>query len=464
MNNENTSRLEQYLQAIADGTGAEGLPEPQSRLEEIFRAIATGDDSHCPQPQSRLEAYALACVGSGGGTATPLQEKSITITENGTTEVLPDEGNALSKVTVNTAVYDEEIPHLELTQNGSYAFYGIAGGKILEAFINQITTKDLNSVSNMFLNCAYKKDLTIGINFAEGGCTCENLFEMSSFTSIPSIDFKQTTAYDDSGLFRGCRHLEQIGTIKNLYPKKLGNLFYSNSSLKSVPKFEDLNMSYIHSNSSDIRSAFYSCSNLRVIPKEFLDVWYSPQTAGQSNHFSGMFYGCYILDEINGVIPITGTLTTNYLSDTFRNCHRAKNITLAVLEDGTPYTVNWVAQTLDLSQFVGYVSSSTMTQEYITDKNILAKKVTDATTYEALKNDPDWFTTDVNYSRYNHDSAVNTINSLPDTSAYLAENGGTNTIKFKGASGALTDGGAINTLTEEEIAVATAKGWTVTYA
>ena len=67
------------------------------------------------------------------------------------------------------------------------------------------------------------------------------------------------------------------------------------------------------------------------------------------------------------------------------------------------------------------------------------------------------------YSRYNHDSAVATINSLPDTSAYLAANGGTNTIKFKGAAGSATDGGAINTLTEEEIAVATAKGWTCSF-
>ena len=50
---------------------------------------------------------------------------------------------------------------------------------------------------------------------------------------------------------------------------------------------------------------------------------------------------------------------------------------------------------------------------------------------------------------------------MPDTSAYLAANGGTNTIKFKGESGSATDGGAINTLTAEEIAVATAKGWTV---
>ena len=88
--------------------------------------------------------------------------------------------------------------------------------------------------------------------------------------------------------------------------------------------------------------------------------------------------------------------------------------------------------------------------------------VTDAESYEALKNDPDWFTTKIGYSRYNHDSAVQTINSLPDTSAYLASAGGTNTIKFKGQSGELTDGGAINTLTEEEIAVAAAKGWTVT--
>ena len=69
--------------------------------------------------------------------------------------------------------------------------------------------------------------------------------------------------------------------------------------------------------------------------------------------------------------------------------------------------------------------------------------------------------TDINYSRYNHNSAVRTINSLPDTSAYLATAGGTNTIKFEGQSGASTDGGAINTLTEEEIAVATAKGWSV---
>ena len=66
-------------------------------------------------------------------------------------------------------------------------------------------------------------------------------------------------------------------------------------------------------------------------------------------------------------------------------------------------------------------------------------------------------------SVYNHDSAVETINSLPDTSAFLAEAGGTNTIIFYRDQGANTDGGAIGNLTAEEIAVAAAKGWTVAF-
>ena len=67
-------------------------------------------------------------------------------------------------------------------------------------------------------------------------------------------------------------------------------------------------------------------------------------------------------------------------------------------------------------------------------------------------------------SVYNHNSAVETINSLPDTSAFLAEVGGTNTITFYSDQGANTEGGAIGNLTAEEIAVAAAKGWTVAFS
>ena len=86
-------------------------------------------------------------------------------------------------------------------------------------------------------------------------------------------------------------------------------------------------------------------------------------------------------------------------------------------------------------------------------------------TYQALKDDPDNYVAGYSnenphyYSRYDKASAIRTINSLPDVSA----SGGTNTIKFKGEAGLRTDGGAINTMTEEEIIVATSKGWTVSF-
>ena len=88
-----------------------------------------------------------------------------------------------------------------------------------------------------------------------------------------------------------------------------------------------------------------------------------------------------------------------------------------------------------------------------------------------MKNNPDSWTTDLDYSRYNHDSAVATINSLPDTSAFVTQYMESSGESFSNASNILyfsashlgmkTDGGPIMALTEAEIAVATAKGWTV---
>jgi hypothetical protein len=130
------------------------------------------------------------------------------------------------------------------------------------------------------------------------------------------------------------------------------------------------------------------------------------------------------------------------------------------MENGSPRVENWQNQIIDLSSNVGYSTSENKGMITSYNSGITAdKEVSNDATYQALKNDADWFTANVAYSRYNHDSAVETINSLPDCSA----SGGTNTIKFTGAAGSSTDGGAINTMTEEEIAVAAAKGWTVSF-
>ena len=165
-----------------------------------------------------------------------------------------------------------------------------------------------------------------------------------------------------------------------------------------------------------------------------------------------------------------------YLDSIVAGASRAKKITFATKTDGTPYTVKWDGKTISLTNQIGYTTAENDILSHSSVHGITQeKRVSDAATYEALKNDPDYYVynnatqtydgNEVNigllYSRYNHTSAVETINSLPDCSAYCAEKNTTNTIRFKKYSGALTDGGGINTLTEQEIAVATNKGWTV---
>jgi hypothetical protein len=214
---------------------------------------------------------------------------------------------------------------------------------------------------------------------------------------------------------------------------------------------------------SNCQYMFAYCYSLRSIPDNLIKQLYtSCATATYTLYYFG-FNSCYVLDKLNSLPIQNVTMTSNMFLRTFEYCQRLKSLTFNMQEDGTPYTAEWKNQAIDLTVYVGYVDSASSVTRYnsgITSE----KKVTNDETYQALKDDPDWFTGLPKYSRYNHDSAVETINSLPDTSAYLEANGGTNKITFKGESGSATDGGAINTLTDEEIAVATAKGWTVVLA
>ena len=208
---------------------------------------------------------------------------------------------------------------------------------------------------------------------------------------------------------------------------------------------------------------FSNCKKLRQLPMNIL-AHGNPYANQSYATYNSLAWNCYALDEIID-LPYPHTKATftdtssysNLFSNMVTGCGRLKDLTFAEMDP-----VNWANQILDLSQYTGwaqYMSLDTDRPGGITAD----KQVTDDATYQALKDDPDWWTNNVAYSRYNHDSAVRTINSLPSAIEYQTSSGKkANTIKFKGAAGEKTDGGAINTLTEEEIAVAAAKGWTVT--
>jgi hypothetical protein len=330
---------------------------------------------------------------------------------------------------------------LVITGDCQYRFANNGWNWFIENYGDRITTKDIGAMNYMF-NSANK------------------------LTNIPfDINCKLGTNIDLKNMFSSCYILKELPKINNAKPSDLAGVFQYCNNIREIP--DDLcdtwDWSYMDNLTSGFSGnssyLFYKCYSLRKYPNSFLSHGNPVVYYGYSVYFN-LFYSCCSLDEIAD-LPFPhykASWASNSFYDTFTLCYRLKNMTFALQEDGTPYVMNWKNQVVDLSQYVGYTSSASNISDILKyNSGITAdKQVIDDTTYQALKNDVDWFTADINYSRYNHDSAVRTLASLPDTSTY-----GTNTIKFKGASGSLTDGGAINTLTEEEIAVATAKGWTV---
>lgn len=380
---------------------------------------------------NKLSAIGDAIRGKTGGT------------EKLTLDAMPE---AINSITTGSGGVD--IEPIVLSGDCSYKCAGELSKEYLELHGDTVSTKDVTNASFMF----YKNPID------------EIHFELNS---------KQNTSSEYNSLhmvFKECHNLKSIPKMNNFSPSQTNELFYNCYNLKEIPEDIDStwDWSYLENSgklSSGARNSMFSgCYSLRYIPVSFLNHFQPSLTNKSFNLFYNGFKFCCVLDELVNlpVLHNTEILTTNYFDSTFSNCSRLSRLKFSLQSNYKPYKVNWKSHIIDLSQYVGYAKSIDNILNY--NSGITAdKEVTDDTTYAALKNDADWFTLDVAYSRYNHDSAVETINSLPDASAYLADNGGTNTIKFKGASGSATDGGAINTMTEEEISVATAKGWTVSY-
>lgn len=331
-----------------------------------------------------------------------------------------------------------------ITGDCSYKFANGGWDWFVETYGNKVTTENIIGAQNMYSGSKVKYIP----------------FELNMYAQR-----KISLVY----MFQNCSQLMELPKINNCTVETMSNMFFGCYNLRHLPQdiedwFDWSQMDTATSSYAGDRSAtFKNCYSLRSIPVGFLS-HANPLITYYYAYWSSGFQDCHSLDELELPIPYTATWTSNSFSSSFVNCFRLKRVVFQLQENGSPYVMNWRSQTIDLSNFTGYASSGSAALAIANYNSGITvdKRVLDNATYQALKDDPDWFTSEIYYSRYNHDSAVATINSLPDTSAYLASAGGSNTLKFRGAAGSKTDGGAINTLTAEEIAVATAKGWTVT--
>lgn len=285
-------------------------------------------------------------------------------------------------------------------------------------------------------------------------------FRDSQLEEIPII-FECNMPNDNNGIsymFNGATKLKTLPSITGVVRGVTSYTFGGCNNLSQIPAsfFTDYNFT---------TGYFYGmCNNcwcLRSIDTTFMEQLTTLYTASlYVNTFAYAFKNCEQLDELN--LPIRDTTTeisVNMFYNAFNNMYRIKKFTF-----DAPNPVKWKNQVIDLSEYFGFIGAGSTPphlKENGYNTTITADKVMTGSTMTSLLGDPDAYPTVVNTSRYNHSSAVETLNSLPDTSAYLASSGGTNTIKIRKNLGGLT-GSSTSDLTEEEIAVATAKGWTVT--
>ena len=350
-----------------------------------------------------------------------------------------------------------DIPEGALDFSGAcnYLFYNGKWDWVIDLYGNQITTDKLTLPSYIFQN-SLVESIPFTLNFSSNKTAANNIFD-------------------------GCKNLKVAPYLNGLKPDSLKEPFKGCYMLRELPQdyadcidwtaLEALTSAY----SGDRTGTFNNCYSLRSFPIEFFNHYNPKATNTYSVYYNGL-QNCYSLDEVID-LPVINTVEfkSNAFVSTFTNCHRLSRLTFKTQADGTPFVAQWRYQVIDLSQKVGWVANESQAKSRICGYNsgiTEDKAVKDDTTYQALKNDKDWYSfpnnindTSCAYSRFNKESVIELINSLPDTVDYVNSfgSGYANTIKLNGADGSGTDGGAIQDLDEATIALSVSKGWTVTF-
>lgn len=236
---------------------------------------------------------------------------------------------------------------------------------------------------------------------------------------LGKIDTSNVTSF--SGAFQNCSGLNDIPDIDTNKATSMDNMFTSCTGFSAI-NFKNFNTSTVTSMSS----MFSSCANLKSIDLSNL-------ITNKLNNIYSMFSGCTNVEKIN----MLDSSNVSNARSAFYNCKSLK----------------------ELSKFNG---------ESLTGIDSMFKYDNSLTNFEGIINlGKGYISPTSNYNMYkldlsycnnlSYDSLISIINNLYDLNlTYNVNNGGT--LYAQTLSLGSTN---LAKLTEEEIAIATAKGWNV---
>jgi len=343
---------------------------------------------------------------------------------------------------------------LVITGNCQYRFAQNSWNWFIEEYGDKITTNGIGATTNMFSGSDTLTSIPFTLNMR-----------------IPTASY---LSWDMNYMFMNCKALINVPKIMTTKPSAIKGMFDACYQLTTIPDdlIDTWDWSAIDgattSYSGDTGSMLCHCYNLRNLPTWFFSHM-NPVGSYSIATVYCAFQNCYALEKVEGIrLPVNATWTYNAFYNTFSNCCRLKKITFALQEDGSPYVHNISNQTIDLTS-VGYLTttannnfikycSSTYTPDDRIDswakwETYFGDSQIDNGTGNGYAYLNDWNT-------FGRTAVKRMFATLPDVTG-----GSGNTIKLNAnalVSNYAMTGERIADLTGEEIAVATARGWTVT--
>ena len=375
-------------------------------------------------------------ISSGGGDTTTYSYKTPTADVEGL-KALGWDDESIGYFRDNNLCYDWQKDEYIVTE-GNKELYGVVTKDNISTYKSDpnfvycpmIDTSNVTYMGSMFNGCSSLQSIPL-LNTSN----VTNMYYMfdycSTLQSIPPIDTSNVTKM--GYMFDNCSSLQSIPLLNCGNATNMDSMFHNCSSLQSIPEIDTSNvtiMSYMFQNCSSLQSIpllntsnvtdmnriFYGCSFLTTIPEI---------NTSNVTDMGYMFYNCSSLTTI----PQLDTSNVTNMGSMLYGC--SKLVSLPKFN---------VPKVNAINNMFGYSNIATLT---------------DVGGWENLKlswNDSNGLTRLPNLT---YDSCINILNGLYD----FVGNGETPDSaygKLKVNSKFLT------TVTEEDLATATAKGWTIT--
>lgn len=290
------------------------------------------------------------------------------------------------------------------------------GCKALKTF-PKIDTSTITNMNYMLGNCTSLEEVAdlntsnvTSISYLFSGCT--------NLKKVPNLDLSKVTSAD--GMFSNCGFAELPKDLGDLQISHIKSMYSIFSSCKKLISINNLDLSGVN----DCNGAFTNCTALTTV---------SGIDLSNATSIYGMFNGCSALKEVSGIVAPKATSW----SGMFRNCpglETVGEIDMSVANNTGQYFLSSMILK-NLGGFINYGKGFTQKSDKYSNYTLYLNNSSDLT-YESL---------------------MNVINKLYDLNlTYNVANGGTlytQSLKLGSTNKAK--------LTAEEIAIATAKGWTV---